>query len=98
GGRTDQGNGYPACNTHDRWKHQQGLRGRRDVHGRLHLIRPDGSVIKPLNARDPVWADPDPPADPPSRTITWAEWTRGRLRRGAPPADATVTIYDLRIG
>ncbi len=102
GGRTDQGNGGPACNTHDRWKHQQGLRGRRDRNGRIHLIKPDGTVIKPLNARDPVWADPDPPpaqspAPPPPRTITWVDWTRGRRARGtAPHPDSTVTIYDLQ--
>ncbi|NND73549.1 MAG: HNH endonuclease, partial [Ilumatobacter sp.] len=93
GGRTDQGNGYPACDTHDRWKHQQQLRGRRDVHGRLHLIKPDGTVIKPLNARNPVWADPDPP---PSRTISWREWTGGRPLRAAPHPDATVTLVDLQ--
>ncbi len=59
GGETDQANSMPLCGSHDRRKHQKQLRGRRDRHGRIHLIRPDGSVIKPLNAHDPEWADPD---------------------------------------
>jgi hypothetical protein len=56
-GGTDQNNALPLCGTHDRWKHQKQLRGRRDTSGRIHLIKPDGTVIKPLGARDPVWAD-----------------------------------------
>ena len=59
GGETDQANSLPLCGPHDRRKHRQQLRGRRDRHGRIHLIRPDGSVIKPLNAHDPEWADPE---------------------------------------
>jgi hypothetical protein len=59
GGETDQTNSMPLCGSHDRRKHQKQLRGRRDRHGRIHLIRPDGSVIKPLNARDPDWAEAD---------------------------------------
>ena len=59
GGETDQANSLPLCGSHDRRKHRQQLRGRRDRHGRIHLIRPDGSVIKPLNARDPESPDPE---------------------------------------
>jgi hypothetical protein len=57
GGETDQANSMPLCGSHDRRKHRKQLRGRRDRHGRIHLIRPDGSVIKPLNSHDPDWAD-----------------------------------------
>ncbi|WP_395156158.1 HNH endonuclease signature motif containing protein, partial [Ilumatobacter sp.] len=60
GGETDQANSMPLCGSHDRRKHSEQLRGRRDRYGRIHLIRPDGSVIKPLNAHDPEWADADP--------------------------------------
>lgn len=63
GGETDQANSLPLCGPHDRRKHRQQLRGRRDRHGRIHLIRPDGSVIKPLNAHDPEWTGPER-ADP----------------------------------
>jgi hypothetical protein len=56
-GQTNQNNALPLCGTHDRWKHQKQLQGRRDTHGRIHLIKPDGTVIKPLGARDPNWAD-----------------------------------------
>lgn len=59
GGATDQANAMSLCGSHDRWKHRQRLRGRRDRHGRIHLIRPDGTVIKPVGARDPEWAEPD---------------------------------------
>ena len=47
----------PLCGLHDRRKHRKQLWGRRDRHGRIHLIRPDGSGIKPLNARVPEWVD-----------------------------------------
>jgi hypothetical protein len=57
GGVTDQSNSMPLCGSHDRQKHRKQLRGRRDRHGRIHLVRPDGGVIKPLNARDPKWLD-----------------------------------------
>ena len=59
GGETDQANSMPLCGSHDRRKHRKQLRGRRDRYGRIHLIRPDGTVIKPLNAHDPEWADPE---------------------------------------
>jgi len=63
GGETDQANSMPLCGSHDRRKHSKQLRGRRDRYGRIHLIRPDGSVIKPLHARDPDWADTERAAD-----------------------------------
>ena len=63
GGETDQANSMPLCGSHDRRKHSEQLRGRRDRHGRIHLIRPDGSVIKPLNARDPEWPDTERATD-----------------------------------
>lgn len=103
-GATDQHNALPLCGTHDRWKHRERLRGRRDRHGRIHLIKPDGTVIKPLNTADPQWTDPDPPPArpsrfaPASRTMTWAEWTRGRTPQRDSHIDpmATVTIHHLR--
>lgn len=93
-GGTDQANALPLCGVHDRWKHRQRLRGRRDRTGRIHLVKPDGTVIKPLNARDPEWADPDPPLQP--RILTWAEWAGDRSTTTTPNAGCTVTIYDLR--
>lgn len=95
-GRTDQDNALPLCGTHDRWKHKQQLSGRRDRHGRIHLIKPDGTTIKALNARDPDWAHPNPP-----RTLTWGEWTSNhpaRTTRTSTNPDWTVTIDDLRTG
>ena len=58
-GQTNQNNALPLCGSHDRWKHHKRLRGKRDIHGRIHLIKPDGTIIKPLGARDPIWAAPD---------------------------------------
>jgi len=70
-GETNQVNALPECGVHDRWKHQQRLRGRRDKHGRVHLIKPDGTVIKPLGARDPIWADsPEPTTEPTNEAAT----------------------------
>lgn len=96
-GGTNQANALPLCGTHDRWKHRQQLRGRRDRHGRIHLIKPDGTIIKPLNARDPDWAHPDPLAPPKPLTMTWNEWIRDNAPTAKPNAEWTVTIHDLRI-
>lgn len=100
GGATNQANALPLCGVHDRWKHRQQLRGRRDRIGRIHLVRPDGTVIKPLNARDPDWPDNDNtrPRSVVRHVLTWDEWTASRTptRRCTPKPDCTVTIYDLR--
>jgi len=53
GGETNQANSMPLCGPHDRRKHSKQLRGRRDRHGRIPLITPNGTVIKPFDTRDP---------------------------------------------
>lgn len=90
GGNTDQVNAMPLCGSHDRWKHRQRLRGRRDVRGRIHLIKPDGTVIKPVGARDPDWAEPDPIPDHLWEEISWAEYLSLQSKeqqRTSPDAD-----------
>ncbi len=88
-GPTDQNNAMPACGHHDRWKHANRIRTRRATNGRIYLIRPDGTVIKPAGEREPDWAEPPssvaPEPEPTSttsairrametaRTMTWAE-------------------------
>ncbi len=59
-GPTDQANGTPNCGPHDRWKHVNHIRTRRATNGRIYLIRPDGSTVLPVGARDPEWAEPPP--------------------------------------
>lgn len=59
-GRTDQANAMPLCGSHDRWKHANSIRSRRAANGRLYLIRPDGSTILPVGAREPAWAESSP--------------------------------------
>lgn len=59
-GPTDQRNGAPMCGHHDRFKHERRLRARRAADGCIRLIRPDGSVVKPVGERDPEWAEPPP--------------------------------------
>lgn len=44
GGRTNLGNGAPACGRHNRLK-EHGFTVRRDPRGRLHVHRPDGTEI-----------------------------------------------------
>jgi hypothetical protein len=44
GGRTNPGNGGPACGRHNRLK-EHGFTVRRDERGRLHVHRPDGTEI-----------------------------------------------------
>lgn len=45
GGRTDPGNGAPACGRHNRWK-EHGFTVFRDRRGKLHVLRPDGTEIE----------------------------------------------------
>lgn len=59
GGTTGSSNGSPLCGPHNRHKHRNRLRARRTKDGRIRLIRPDGSVIKPVGEREPDWAEPD---------------------------------------
>ncbi len=44
GGKTNPGNGAPACGRHNRHK-EHGYTVRRDTRGRLHVHRPDGTEI-----------------------------------------------------
>ena len=44
GGRTNPGNGAPACGRHNRLK-EIGFTARRDERGRMHIYRPDGTEI-----------------------------------------------------
>jgi hypothetical protein len=91
-GETNQANALPLCGHHDRRKHRNRLRGRHDRHGRIHLVRTDGSVIKPLGARDPELAADDPIV----RTLTWAEFATARSpHRGRVDPDAIVQIVEL---
>jgi hypothetical protein len=45
GGRTNPGNGAPACGRHNRLK-EHGFTAYRDQHGRMHVLRPDGTEIE----------------------------------------------------
>lgn len=95
-GTTDQQNAMPACGVHDRWKHANKIRSRRATNGRIYLIRPDGSVIKPIGESEPDWAEPDPNAPDPfacfGRPMTADELT-GR------PIDPALgwTLYTIHI-
>lgn len=59
-GTTDQHNAMPMCGVHDRWKHTNHIRSRRATNGRVYLIKPDGSTIKPVGETEPEWAEPEP--------------------------------------
>jgi hypothetical protein len=53
GGRTDQDNTNIACGHHNRLKHRQRWRTRRNHRGRAYTIRPDGTIILPAGERPP---------------------------------------------
>lgn len=52
-GRTDQSNADVGCSAHNRFKHQARWRTRRDDTGRPFRIRPDGTAVLPVGAREP---------------------------------------------
>lgn len=56
-GPTDQWNANIACRTHNRFKSRARWRIRRDNTGRRFHIRPDGSVVLPVGARQPDLTD-----------------------------------------
>ena len=53
GGRTDQSNSAAACGTHNRFKHRERWRTRRDSCGRIYNVRPDGTIVLPVGERPP---------------------------------------------
>lgn len=53
GGRTDQRNSGIRCRSHNRFKHRERWRTRRDAGGRQFSIRPDGTIVLPAGARAP---------------------------------------------
>ena len=53
GGPTDQHNANTACGHHNRTKHQQQWRTKRDDRGRTYTQRPDGTIILPVGERPP---------------------------------------------
>jgi hypothetical protein len=57
GGRTDQSNRTIGCGHHNRTKHRQRWRIRRDRHGRAYTLKPDGTIILPVGERPPDLTD-----------------------------------------
>ena len=53
GGRTDQRNAGIRCRSHNRFKHRERWRTRRDSTGRRFNIRADGTIVLPAGARSP---------------------------------------------
>lgn len=53
GGRTDQDNARVSCGHHNRVKHRQRWKTRRDRRGRAYTIRADGTIILPVGERAP---------------------------------------------
>ena len=64
GGHTDQDNAGVECGGHNRDKHRKRWRTRRDIDGRIHTIRADGTIMLPAGTRPPVFADGAPPVLP----------------------------------
>jgi hypothetical protein len=94
-GETNQANSMPLCGPHDRHKHTKQLHGRRDRHGRIHLITPNGTVIKPLNAPDPEWAEPERPRR--RHRYTWDQWvTKHPELTNLPAPPHGTTFSDLQ--
>ncbi|MDW3213320.1 MAG: HNH endonuclease signature motif containing protein [Ilumatobacteraceae bacterium] len=52
-GSTDQYNSAVSCGGHNRFKHRQRWKTRRDEYGRCYSIRPDGTIVLPVGERPP---------------------------------------------
>jgi hypothetical protein len=64
-GRTDQDNAGVDCGAHNRLKHRRRWRTRRDIHGRMHTFRADGTIMLPVGVRPPTFPDEPDPSDLP---------------------------------
>lgn len=53
GGTTSQWNAQPRCGSHNRFKHREQWRSKRDERGRIYNVRPDGSIVLPVGERPP---------------------------------------------
>ena len=74
-GRTDQVNAGVECGGHNREKHRKRWRTRRDITGRVHTIRADGTIMLPVGVRPPDFPTETPLPTPLEVERTIAEWT-----------------------
>ncbi len=80
GGRTDQANAGIRCGHHNVLKTRRRWSTKRDVRGRHHTIRADGSVIIPVGARRPSFPDDDPDEHTPDEIARLEQRIRNRVR------------------
>ncbi len=53
GGTTSQWNAQPRCGPHNRFKHRERWRTKRDERGRTYDVRPDNTIVLPVGERPP---------------------------------------------
>ena len=53
GGTTSQWNAQPRCGPHNRFKHRERWRSKRDERGRIYDVRPDNTIVLPVGERPP---------------------------------------------
>ena len=78
-GRTDQDNAGVECGTHNRLKHRKRWRTRRDIHGRTHTIRADGTIMLPVGVRPPDFPDRARPPVTPEVERVIEQWTHDAI-------------------
>ena len=79
GGATDQTNAGVRCGRHNTTKSVKRWRTKRDVKGRTHTIRADGTIIIPVGVRPPVFPDEDPDEHTPDEIAHLEQLARNRL-------------------
>lgn len=57
GGETTQRNAQPRCGPHNRFKHREKWRTKRDNSGRAYDTKPDGTIVLPVGERPPDFTD-----------------------------------------
>ena len=105
GGRTDQDNAGPRCGGHNHEKYRKRWRTKRDVHGRNHTIRADGTIMLPVGVRPPVF--PDEPRNEPRTPIpsdvehtidTWVDNATNHTEHRCRGLRRTAIVYAITLG
>ena len=105
GGHTDQDNAGVRCGGDNREKHRKRWRTRRDIHGRIHTFRADGTIMLPVGVRPPLFpeeADAEPaPSTVPSEVTPiidrWVDAGTNDIERRCRGLRRTALVHSITL-